>query len=72
MANNVTNRIKIVLIEKGKSSRWLASELGKNASTVSRWCTNRSQPPIETLSRIASLLNVDIRELLQPTKKESY
>lgn len=58
------NRIKIVLVEKKKTSRWLAAELGKNPSTVSKWCTNVSQPDLLTLNRIAKLLGVDISELL--------
>ena len=59
------NRLKVVLVEKKKTSKWLAEELDKNPSTVSKWCTNVSQPDLYTLNRIAALLNVDIRELLQ-------
>lgn len=62
------NRLKIVLTEQSKTSKWLAKELGKSASTVSRWCTNEVQPSVETLSDIAKLLNVDIKELLNSTK----
>ncbi|MEQ1675219.1 MAG: helix-turn-helix transcriptional regulator [Chitinophagaceae bacterium] len=69
MANNATNRIKVVLVEQSKSNKWLAGKLGMNESTVSRWCTNNSQPSVETLSTIATILNVDIRELLSSTKK---
>lgn len=58
------NRLKIVLVEKKKTSKWLAEELGKNPSTVSKWCTNVSQPDLQTLYRIAILLNINIRELL--------
>ncbi|MBO5062096.1 MAG: helix-turn-helix transcriptional regulator [Prevotella sp.] len=61
------NRLKVVLVEKKKTSRWLAAELGKNPSTVSKWCTNVSQPDLQTLNRIAKLLNVDISELLTTT-----
>jgi putative transcriptional regulator len=71
MANNAMNRIKVVLVEKGKSGKWLAEKLSKNESTVSRWCTNNTQPPVDTLSIIAKLLNVDIRELLSSTKKQT-
>jgi len=70
MANNATNRIKVILVEKSKTSKWLAAKLRKNESTVSRWCTNNIQPPVGTLSDIAKLLNVDIRELLSSTKNE--
>ncbi|AZA95651.1 helix-turn-helix transcriptional regulator [Chryseobacterium shandongense] len=62
------NRLKIVLIEKSKTSKWLAKELNKSESTVSRWCTNEVQPSIETLAQIAELLKVDIKELLNSTK----
>ncbi len=58
------NRLKIVLVEKKKTSRWLAAELGKNPSTVSKWCTNVSQPDLQTLKRIAELLDVSMAELL--------
>lgn len=58
------NRIKIVLVEKKKTSRWLAEQLGKNISTVSKWCTNTSQPDLQTLEKISELLNCDKRELI--------
>ena len=58
------NRIKVVLVERKKTSKWLAESLGKNPATVSKWCTNTSQPPLETLIQIAQLLNVDIKELI--------
>ncbi len=69
MANKATNRIKVVLVEQNKSSKWLAEKLGKNESTISRWCTNNTQPPVDTLSDIAKFLNVDIRDLLKSSKK---
>lgn len=62
------NRIKVVLVENKRTNKWLAEELGKDPATVSKWCTNTSQPDIQTLSKIASLLRVDIRELLISTK----
>ncbi len=65
----VFNRIKAVLAEKGKTNIWLADELGKNKTTVSKWCTNDVQPTIETLYTIAKALDVDVRELLVPSKK---
>ena len=61
------NRIKTILVERGKSNLWLAERIGKNP-TVSRWCTNDNQPSVETLFQIAQLLDVDIRELLNKTK----
>lgn len=62
------NRIKAVLAEKNYSSKDLALHLKKAPTTVSRWCTNDVQPPIETLYKIAKYVDVDIRELLVPTK----
>lgn len=61
------NRIKAVLAEKGKTNKQLAEEMGLAEQTVSRWCTNKRQPPIETLYEIAKTLRVDIRELLVAT-----
>ena len=58
------NRLKLVLVEKKKTSKWLADELGVIPSTVSKWCTNSSQPDLARLLRIAELLEVDIRELI--------
>ena len=52
------NRLKLVLVEQKKTSKWLSEELGVSPSTVSKWCTNSSQPDIETLARISKLLNV--------------
>lgn len=62
------NRLKIVLAEKGKTNKWLAEQLGKSEVTVSRWCTNEVQPSVETLLEIASLLNINILNLINPTK----
>lgn len=64
------NRIKVVLVEKKKTSRWLAGSLGKNPATVSKWCTNTSQPDLSTLTRIAQLLDVDIKDLLNSRMTE--
>ena len=58
------NRLKVVLAEKKRTNNWLASELGKNPATVSKWCTNTSQPDLSTLSKIADALEIDVRELL--------
>jgi len=58
------NRLKVVLVEKEKTSKWLAETLGKDPATVSKWCTNTTQPSIETFLEIARLLEVDIKELL--------
>ncbi|MCQ2082602.1 MAG: helix-turn-helix domain-containing protein [Lachnospiraceae bacterium] len=58
------NRLKIVLVEKKRTAKWLSNEMGVNPSTVSKWCTNSSQPDLESILKIADLLNVDIKELL--------
>ena len=58
------NRLKIVLAEKNRKGKWLAEQLGKNEATVSRWCSNTTQPSLEMLVKIASILNVDPRELI--------
>ena len=58
------NRLKLVLVEKEKTSKWLAETLGKDPATVSKWCTNTTQPSIETFLEIARLLEVDIKDLL--------
>ncbi len=62
------NRIKVMLVEKRRSSKELAKHLDRTESTVSRWCTNEVQPTIETLYEISKFLEVDIRELLVSTK----
>lgn len=62
------NRIKIVLVEQNKTAKWLSEQIGKNACSVSRWCTNTSQPDLVTLNRIAEILNVDVRDLITSDK----
>lgn len=71
MSNNqqmVMNRIKVVLAEKQKTNRWLAEQMGKSENTISRWCSNKSQPSIAQLQEIANLLDIDVRTLITPTK----
>ena len=68
MSNKAINRLKAVLAEQGKTNKWLAEQLDKNETTVSRWCTNEVQPSMDSLVTIASLLKVDVRELINPTK----
>ena len=63
------NRIKVVLVEQRRTNKWLADTLGKDCTTVSKWCTNTAQPGLETLVKIAECLDVDARELIVPTKK---
>ncbi len=64
------NRLKVILAENKRTGKWLAERLDKNEATVSRWCTNEAQPSIETLFKIAKILNVNVRELLTESKKE--
>ena len=59
------NRLKIILAEKNKTGKWLAEQLGKDPSTVSKWCSNSSQPPLKMVIRIADLLAVDIKDLIK-------
>ncbi|MCM1141216.1 MAG: helix-turn-helix domain-containing protein [Muribaculum sp.] len=59
------NRLKVVLAEKKRTNKWLAEQLHKDPATVSKWCTNASQPSIETLLEIAKVLEVDVQSLLQ-------
>ena len=66
MAN--LNRIKVVLVEQQKTGKWLAEQMGKSTCTVSKWCSNTIQPDLATLDKIATLLNVDRRELIAPSK----
>lgn len=63
--DNNLNRLKVVLCEKKRISKWLAQQLGVNPTTVSKWCTNTTQPDLYTIAKIADLLQVDKRELLQ-------
>lgn len=66
------NRLKVVLVEKKRTSKWLAEQLGVNPSTVSKWCTNSSQPDVACMLKIADLLGVDLRELLVKEYKQYY
>ncbi|MDR0698891.1 MAG: helix-turn-helix transcriptional regulator [Tannerella sp.] len=66
------NRLKVVLVERNKTGKWLAETLNMNPASISRWCSNKTQPSLDTLSEIAKVLDVDIRDLLVPTKKRKY
>lgn len=63
------NRIKIVLVERQRTSKWLAEQLGKTENTISRWCSNKAQPSLECLLQIANILDVEVRTLLTPSKE---
>ena len=58
------NRLKVVLVEHNRTGKWLAEQLGKDPSTISKWCSNTTQPPLDILINIAKLLKVDIKELI--------
>lgn len=65
------NRIKVVLVEKQKTGKWLAEQLGKSNCTVSKWCSNTIQPDLNTLDNISKLLDVNIKDLLVDNKDNS-
>jgi DNA-binding XRE family transcriptional regulator len=69
MNKRAINRQKVVLVEHGKTNKWLAEKLNKNETTVSRWCTNEVQPSLETLIQISELLNIDVKEMIYSTQK---
>ena len=68
MAQDIS-RLKVVLAEQKRTNKWLAEQLGKDPASVSKWCTNASQPSLETLVEIARSLNVDVKDLLWSTKE---
>jgi transcriptional regulator with XRE-family HTH domain len=64
----ILNRRKAALAEQGRTNRWLSEQLGKSENTISRWCANKIQPSIQQLNEIATILDVDVRTLITPTK----
>lgn len=64
IATDRINRLKVVLVEQNRTGKWLAEQLGKNEATISRWCSNSCQPSLEMLVKIASILNVNPRDLI--------
>ena len=62
------NRIKVVLVEKKRTSKWLSEQLRKDPATIPKWSTNTSQPDLVTLTKVAALLDVDVRQLINKTK----
>ena len=64
------NRLKIVLAELNKTGKWLAEQLQKNEATISRWCSNTSQPSLEMLVKIADVLKIDVRKLINHGNNE--
>lgn len=62
------NRIKVVLVEQNRTGKWLAEQLQKNEATISRWCSNTSQPSLEMLVKIATVLKVEPKDLINTLK----
>ena len=62
------NRLKVVLVENGRTGKWLAKQVGKNEATVSRWCSNATQPSLEMLMKIAEILEVNAKDLINKGK----
>lgn len=69
--NMMLNRLKAAIAKQGKTNRWLSEQLGKSENTVSRWCTNDSQPTMETYLRIADLLDVELTKLVRTKKNQT-
>lgn len=65
MESKDLNRLKVVLAEKKRTNKWLAEQIGVDQATVSKWCTNSSQPNLENLMEVAKCLEVDVKELLR-------
>lgn len=70
MANKDINRIKVVLADKKKTNKWLAEQLGKDQTTISKWCTNTSQPDLGSLIKTAKLLEVELADLVREENVE--
>ncbi len=70
MRTEKINRIKVVLVEQGKTGKWLAEQLGKNEATISRWCSNTSQPSLEMLVHIANVLKVNTKDLINDIEEK--
>lgn len=64
------NRLKVILAEKNKTGRWLAEQMGRDKATVSKWCTNTSQPDVSTFVQIAELLGVDFKDLFNSSDQQ--
>ena len=69
MAKNDLNRLKVVLVEQHKTAKWLAEQMGKDPATISKWCTNKSQPSLETIKKIAEILQVKTCTFAQDNRR---
>lgn len=64
MSNKDINRLKLVLVQKKRTGKWLAEQLGKDQTTISKWCTNSSQPDLNSLIKVSKLLDVELDDLV--------
>lgn len=62
--NNKINKIKVILAEQGRTNKWLAEQIGRDPATISKWCTNNAQPPLEAFVSISKSLNVKMEDLI--------
>ncbi|MCQ2145927.1 MAG: helix-turn-helix domain-containing protein [Bacteroidales bacterium] len=69
--DNRLNKIKVVLAEQGRTNKWLAEKIGRDPATVSKWCTNTTQPPLDAFVAIAKCLDVKMEELIRETEIEN-
>lgn len=72
MSKKAISRVKAVLAEHGKTNRWLAVQLKKNETTISRWYTNDTQPSVDNMIAISKLLGIDVKDLLHTIKKSEH
>ncbi len=70
MSKKLINRLRVVLAEKNRTNKWLAEKIGFNPSTVSRWVNNKQQPTLATFREIATVLNVDVKDLIESSKSK--
>ena len=66
------NQLKLVLVKKKKTNKWLAEQIGRDPATVSKWCTNNAQPPLEAFVAISKCLNVKMEELIWNSESLKY
>lgn len=64
------NRIKEVLEEKGIKQTWLSQKLGKSYNMVNSYTQNRTQPSLEVLFKIADILEIDVKKLINSNTDE--
>lgn len=67
---NRLNKIKVVLAEQGRTNKWLAEQIGRDPATVSKWCTNTTQPPLDAFVAISKCLNVKMEDLIRDIDAE--